>query len=160
MDNSVTLAGNLTEDPELRYTGQGTAVTNFRIAVNRRVKDATTGEWRDGEASYFRINCWRDLAEHVADSLRKGMRVIVAGTLKTREWETQDGDKRRDIEIEAAECGPSLRWATAQVQKAQRGGNSGGNWNANAGGNAGGGNGNAGTSSWGDDAPLPEEVPF
>lgn len=155
MDNAVTLVGNLTEDPELRYTGQGTAVTNFRIAVNRRVKDQTTGEWRDGDASYFRINCWRDLAEHVADSLRKGMRVIVAGTLKTREWETQDGDKRRDIEIEASECGPSLRWATAQVQKAQRGGSSGGNWS----GNSGGGN-NSGNSSWGDDAPLPEEVPF
>jgi single-strand DNA-binding protein len=148
-ENSVTLVGNLTEDPELRYTSQGTAVTNFRIAVNKRIKDASTGEWKDGDASYFRVNCWRDLAEHVADSLRKGTRVIVAGSLKMREWETQEGEKRTSFEIEATECGPSLRWATAQVQRAQRaaaGGNSG-NW---------GGNG----SSWGDDAPIPEEVPF
>lgn len=151
-ENSVTLVGNLTEDPELRYTGQGTAVTNFRLAVNRRVKDATTGEWKDGDASYFRVNVWRDLAEHVADSLRKGTRVIVTGSLKMREWETQEGEKRREFEIEATEVGPSLRWATAQVQRAQRaasGNGGGGNWN-------GGGNG----SSWGDDAPIPEEVPF
>lgn len=151
-ENSVTLVGNLTEDPELRYTSQGTAVTNFRIAVNRRVKDAATGEWKDGDASYFRVNCWRDLAEHVADSLRKGTRVLVTGTLKMREWETQEGEKRTAVEIEATEVGPSLRWATAQVTRAQRSGgqsNTGGGWN-------GGSNG----SSWGDDAPIPEEVPF
>jgi len=149
-ENSVTLVGNLTEDPELRYTSQGTAVTNFRIAVNRRIKDAATGEWKDGDASYFRVNCWRDLAEHVADSLRKGTRVLVTGTLKMREWETQEGEKRTAVEIEATECGPSLRWATAQVQRAQRAAS------GNGGFNAGGGN----ASSWGDDAPIPEEVPF
>jgi single-strand DNA-binding protein len=152
-ENSVTLVGNLTEDPELRYTSQGTAVTNFRIAVNKRIRDAATGEWKDGDASYFRVNVWRDLAEHVADSLRKGTRVIVTGTLKWREWESQEGEKRSAVEIEATECGPSLKWATAQVQRATRGAtaNTGGSWNGGGGGNG---------SSWGDDAPIPEEVPF
>ncbi|MFP5225453.1 MAG: single-stranded DNA-binding protein [Actinomycetota bacterium] len=146
MDNHVTLVGNMTDDPELKYTAQGIAVVNFRIAVNRRVRDPQTNEWKDGDASFFRINCWRDLAEHCAESLRKGTRVIVTGTLKMREWETQDGDRRTAIEVEASEVGPSLRWATAEVSRISRGG--GGSARGNGG------------SDWNNDVPVPEEVPF
>lgn len=144
MDNHVTVVGNLTDDPELKYTAQGAAVVNFRIAVNRRIRDAATNEWKDGDASYFRVNCWRDLAEHCAESLRKGTRVIVTGTLRWREWQTQEGDKRSVVEIEGAEIGPSLRWATADVKRATRG-------SAPA---------RSGGSDWNADVPVPEEVPF
>lgn len=134
--NQVVLVGNLTDDPELRFTPQGAAVANFRIAVNRRFRDAQTNEWKDGETSYFRVNCWRQLAENVAESLTRGTRVVVSGTLKMRSWETQEGEKRTVVEIEADDIGPSLRFATAKVEKVARGGGAqssgGGDWDAPA----------------------------
>jgi single-strand DNA-binding protein len=116
-DNSVTLVGNLTDDLELRFTPQGTAVANFRLAVTPRVKDGDG--WKDGETSFFRVNAWRQLAENAAESLRKGDRAVVVGRLKTRSWETPEGEKRSVTEIEADEVGPSLKWATARVERAQ-----------------------------------------
>ena len=114
-ENSVTLVGNLTDDPELRFTAQGAAVANFRIAVSKRIRDPQTNEWKDGDTSFFRINVWRQLAENVAETLTRGTRVIVTGTLKMRQWETQEGEKRSVVEIEATEVGPSLKWATAKI---------------------------------------------
>ena len=113
----VSLVGNLTDDPEVRFTPQGTAVASFRLAVTPRVKD---GEgWRDGDTSFFRINAWRDLAEHVTDSLSKGDRALVVGRLKARSWEDKDtGERRSAVEVEAEEVGPSLKWATAKPQRA------------------------------------------
>ena len=123
----VTIVGNLTDDPELRYTPNGAAVAKFRVAVNRRYKDQS-GEWKDGDTSYFTVHAWRTLAENVAESLTRGANVIVVGRLQQRSWETQDGEKRTVIEIEADEVGPSLRWATAKVEKQGRSG--GGDWSA------------------------------
>ena len=124
-ENTVTLVGNLTDDPELRFTAQGAAVANFRIAVSKRIRDPQTNEWKDGDTSFFRVNVWRQLAENAAESLTRGTRVIVTGTLKMRQWETQEGEKRTVTEIEADEIGPSLRWATAKVEKQAR---QGGDW--------------------------------
>jgi single-strand DNA-binding protein len=112
----VSLVGNLTDDPEVRFTPQGTAVASFRLAVTPRVKDSEG--WKDGETSFFRINAWRDLAEHVTDSLSKGDRALVLGRLKTRSWETPEGERRSVVEVEAEEVGPSLKWATATPQRA------------------------------------------
>jgi single-strand DNA-binding protein len=129
-ENSVTLVGNLTDDPELRYTPNGAAVCKFRIAVNRRMPDGNGG-WKDGEASYFSVNCWRGLAENVAESLTRGTRVVVAGRLQYRAWENQDGDKRSAVEVEADEIGPSLKWATARIERNPRSGGaatSGSDW--------------------------------
>lgn len=142
-ENSVTLVGNLTDDPELRFTPQGAAVAGFRIAVSKRVRDPQTNEWKDGDTSFFRINVWRGLAENVAETLTKGMRVVVTGTLRMRSWETQEGEKRSVVEIEAADVGPSLKFATAKVEKTSRGA-------APA----------PAASDWGTDAPAAEEVPF
>jgi len=145
-ENSVTLVGNLTDDPELRFTAQGAAVANFRIAVSKRIKDPQTNEWKDGDTSFFRINVWRQLAENVAESLTRGTRVVVTGTLKMRQWETQEGEKRSVVEVEATEVGPSLKWATAKIEKTSRqsqagaAASSGGDWEA--------------------PTPVPEEVPF
>jgi single-strand DNA-binding protein len=118
-DNFTVQIGNLTNDPELRFTNNGTAVTNFGLAVNSRVKDAD-GSWRDGETHFFKVNVWRDQAENVAESLRKGNRAVVVGQLKTRTWETSEGDKRTVTEIDAAEIAPSLKWAIATPEKAVR----------------------------------------
>jgi single-strand DNA-binding protein len=128
-DNQVTLVGNLTDDPELRYTPNGAAVCKFRMAVNRRFQDQS-GQWKDGETSYFSINAWRTLAENAAESLTRGTRVIVAGRLNYRTWENQDGDKRSAIEVEADEIAPSLKWATAAVTRQARSGgaSSSGDW--------------------------------
>ena len=126
-DNQIIITGNLTDDPELRYTPNGAAVVKFRVAVNKRYKDEA-GNWKDGETSYFTVNAWRTLAENVAESLTRGANVIVVGRLQQRSWETQDGEKRTVIEIEADEVGPSLRWATAKVEKQGRSG--GGDWSA------------------------------
>jgi single-strand DNA-binding protein len=112
----VALVGNLTDNPEVRFTPQGTAVASFRLAVTPRVKDDEG--WKDGDTSFFRINAWRDLAEHVTDSLSKGDRALVLGRLKTRSWETPEGERRSVVEVEAEEVGPSLKWATAQPQRA------------------------------------------
>jgi single-strand DNA-binding protein len=112
-DTFVSLVGNLTDDPDLRFTPNGAAVANFRLAVTPRVKD---GEgWRDGETSFFRVNAWRDLAENATESLSKGTRVVVLGRLKARSWEDKDtGERRSVVEVEADEVAPSLRWATAK----------------------------------------------
>jgi single-strand DNA-binding protein len=126
-DNTVTLIGNLTDDPELRFTANGAAVANFRLAVTPRVKD---GEgWRDGDTSFFRVNVWRQLAEHVTDSLAKGDRAVVIGRLKSRSWETPEGERRSMVEIEADEVAPSLRWAVAKPQRAANGKGKGGEFN-------------------------------
>jgi single-strand DNA-binding protein len=117
-DTHVTITGNLTDDPELAYTPNGAAVANFRLAVTPRVRDGNG--WKDGETSFFRITAWRDLAEHLADSLAKGDRVIVQGQLRMRSWETPEGDKRSVVEVTAEEAGPSLRWATAKPQRAAK----------------------------------------
>jgi single-strand DNA-binding protein len=124
-ENQVVIVGNLTDDPELRYTPNGAAVANFRVAVNRRYKDPD-GQWKDGETSFFRVNAWRTLAENVAESLTRGSRVVVVGRLRARSWETQDGQTRSTVEIEADELGPSLRWATAKVEKQASSGGGGG----------------------------------
>jgi single-strand DNA-binding protein len=108
-DNQVTLAGNLTDDPELRFTPNGAAVANFRLAVDQRVWDADG--WKDGEPSYFRVNVWRDQAEHVSRSLHKGARCVVVGRLKSRSWETPEGQRRSAVEVDADEVGMSVRFA-------------------------------------------------
>jgi single-strand DNA-binding protein len=115
-DNHTTIVGNLVDDPELRVTNTGTAVANLRVAVTQRIQH--NGQWRDGETSFFRVNCWRDQAEHLADSLGKGDRVMVTGRLRQRSWETPEGDKRSVTEIEADEVGASLKFATAKVDRA------------------------------------------
>lgn len=121
--NSVTLIGNLTRDPELRYTTSGRSVASFGLAVNRRYQQ--NGEWQE-QTSFFNIVCWGDLGENVAATLTKGARAIITGRLEQRSWETQDGDKRSVVEVIADECGPSLRWATAQVERTERTGGPGG----------------------------------
>jgi single-strand DNA-binding protein len=131
-DNTVTLVGNITDDPELRFTPSGQAVANFTVAVNRRFKNQS-GDWEDRLDGFFRCNCWREMAENAAESLTKGTRVVVTGRLQQRSWEDQDGGKRTAFEIQADEVGPSLRWATASVQKSQRSGGGqsaagGGDW--------------------------------
>jgi single-strand DNA-binding protein len=118
-DTHVTITGNLTDDPELRFTPNGHAVANFRLAVTARVRDGET--WRDGDTSYFRINVWRQFAEHVADSLSKGDRAVVIGRLRSRSWETPEGERRSVVEVEADEVAPSLRWATAKPQRTNGG---------------------------------------
>ena len=118
-DNFTVQVGNLTDDPELRFTQNGTPVANFRLAVNQRVKQ-DDGSWRDGDASFFKVNVWRDQAEHVAESLTKGNRAVVLGRLRTRSWETTEGNKRSSTEIDADEVAPSLRWATARPERADR----------------------------------------
>lgn len=114
-ETTITVIGNLTADPELRYTQNGLPVANFTIASTPRAFDKATNEWKDGDALFLRASCWRDMAEHVAGSLSKGSRVIVSGRLKQRSYETSEGEKRTVIELEVDEIGPSLRYATAQV---------------------------------------------
>ena len=114
-DTHVTITGNLTDDPELKFIGNGNAVASFRVAVTARVRDGDT--WRDGDTSYFRVTAWRQLAEHVCDSLAKGDRAVVIGRLRSRSWETPEGDKRTVVEVEADEVAPSLRWATARPER-------------------------------------------
>ena len=126
-DTHVTITGNLTDNPELKHTGHGNLVANFRLAVTARVKDGDT--WRDGDTSYFRVNVWRQLAEHVADSLSKGDRAVVIGRLKSRSWETPEGDKRSVVEVEADEVAPSLRWAVAKPERANGSKGKGGQFN-------------------------------
>ena len=126
IDNTATLIGNLTDDPELRFTPNGAAVANFRLAVTPRVREGDS--WKDGETSFFRINVWRQQAENVAETLQKGARCIVVGRLRTRSWETPEGEKRSVTEVEADEIGPSLKFATAKVERSSRGGSGGGDW--------------------------------
>ena len=125
-DTTITVVGNLTADPELRFTPSGAAVANFTVASTPRIYDRQSGEWKDGEALFLRCNIWREAAENVAESLTRGSRVIVTGRLKQRSFETREGEKRTVVEVEVDEIGPSLRYATAKVNKASRSGGGGG----------------------------------
>ena len=126
-DNSVTVVGNVTRDPEIRYTQGGAAKASFSVAVGRRWQNRQTNEWEE-QTSFFNIVCWREMAENVSESIAKGMRVVVTGRLEQRSWETDNGEKRSVVEVVADEIGTSLRWATAQVNKNDRreGGGGGG----------------------------------
>ncbi|MDA8183026.1 MAG: single-stranded DNA-binding protein [Actinomycetota bacterium] len=117
--NTVVLVGNVTRDPELRFTATGQATSTFGLAVNRRWQNRQTQEWEEA-TSFFDVVCWREMAENAAESLARGARVIVTGRLEQRSWETPEGDKRSKVEVVADELGPSLRWATAQVTKNER----------------------------------------
>ena len=125
-DTTITMIGNLVDDPELRFTPSGAAVAKFKVASTPRFLDKTTNEWKDGDTLFLQCNIWRQAAENVAESLTKGMRVIVSGRLKQRSYETKEGEKRTVFEVEVDEVGPSLRNATAKVTKASRGAASGG----------------------------------
>jgi len=136
-ETTITVIGNLTSDPELRFTPSGSAVANFTIASTPRTFDRQSNEWKDGETLFLRASVWREAAENVAESLTKGMRVIVSGRLKSRSYETKEGEKRTVIELEVDEIGPSLRYANAKVNRTQRSGGqgggqaSGGTWGGN-----------------------------
>ncbi|WP_132992572.1 single-stranded DNA-binding protein [Gordonia zhaorongruii] len=147
-DTVITVVGNLTADPELRFTPSGAPVANFTVASTPRTFDRQTNEWKDGEALFLRCSIWRDAAENVTESLTKGARVVVQGKLKQRSFETREGERRTVVELDVDEIGPSLRYATAKVAKTQRGGggnygggNSGGNFGGNSGGGFGGNSG-------------------
>lgn len=124
-DTTLTLIGNLTGDPELRFTPSGSAVANFQVASTPRTFDKQSNEWKDGETLYLRCSLWRDAAENVAESLVKGTRVIVTGRLKSRSYDTKEGDKRTVMELEVDEIGPSLRYANAKVTRRNRNGGQG-----------------------------------
>jgi single-strand DNA-binding protein len=145
-DTIITVVGNLTADPELRFTPSGAAVANFTVASTPRSFDKNANEWKDGQALFLRCNIWRQAAENVAESLTRGARVVVQGRLVQRSFETNEGEKRTVMELQVDEIGPSLRYATAKVNKASRAG-------ASAGGNAGG-------DAWSSGEPLPDEPPF
>ncbi|WP_035847232.1 single-stranded DNA-binding protein [Kitasatospora azatica] len=168
----ITLVGNLVDDPELRFTPSGAAVAKFRIASTPRTFDRQTNEWKDGESLFLTCNVWRQPAENVAESLQRGMRVIVQGRLRQRSYETKEGEKRTVFEVEVDEVGPSLRSATAKVTRANRaggpgggpggsgfgggqqgGGQAGGGWGGNSGGGQGGG-GWGGNSGGGQSGPA------
>ena len=134
--NAVTLVGNITRDPELRFTNTGQATASFGLAVNRRWQNRQTQEWEEA-TSFFDVVCWREMAENAAESLSRGSRVIVTGRLEQRSWETHEGDKRSKVEVVADEVGPSIRWATAQVTKNERRGPSEGGGNPGGGGGGG-----------------------
>ena len=139
-ETPITVIGNLTADPELRFTPNGAAVANFTVASTPRTFDRQTNEWKDGDAMFLNCSVWRQYAENVAESLSKGTRVIVSGRLKSRSYETREGEKRTVFEVDVDEVGPALRYATAKVTRTQ-GGGGGGNWQGNQGGNTGGGGG-------------------
>ncbi len=157
----ITLVGNLTADPELRFTPSGAAVANFTVASTPRTFDRQTSEWKDGDAMFLNCSVWRQAAENVAESLTKGMRVVVQGRLKSRSYETREGERRTVFEVEVDEVGPSLRYASAKVSRNSGGGNysgggGGGNYGGgggggySSGGNAGGGNSGGGNSGGSD----------
>ena len=136
-DTVITIVGNLVDDPELRFTPSGAAVAKFRVASTPRYMDRQTNEWKDGEPLFLACNIWRDAAEHVAESLQRGARVIVQGRLRQRSYETREGEKRTVYELEVDEIGPSLRYATAKVQRMSRSGGGGGGFGASNGGGGG-----------------------
>ena len=157
-DTVITVIGNLTADPELRFTPSGAAVANFTVASTPRTFDRQTNEWKDGEALFLRCNIWREAAENVAESLTRGARVIASGRLKQRSFETREGEKRTVVELEVDEIGPSLKYATAKVNKASRSGGGGGGFGGGGGGSRqpaaqSSGGGSAGGGSAGGDDP-------
>ncbi|WP_069386009.1 single-stranded DNA-binding protein [Cellulosimicrobium cellulans] len=143
-DTVITVIGNLTGDPELRFTPAGAAVANFTVASTPRTFDRQSNEWKDGETLFMRCSIWREAAENVAESLTKGMRVIVQGRLVQRSYETREGEKRTVVELQVDEIGPSLRYASAKVTRAQRSGGGGGGFGGGGGGFGGGGNASGG----------------
>jgi single-strand DNA-binding protein len=147
-DTQITIAGNLVDDPELRFTPAGQPVARFRVASTPRFRDNASGEWKDGDSLFLTCNVWRQAAENVAESLQRGMRVIVSGRLRQRSYETKEGEKRTVYEIEVDDVGPSLRNASAKVTKAQRssGGFGGGQGGGSQGGGQSGGQGYGGGS--------------
>jgi single-strand DNA-binding protein len=153
-DTVITVIGNLTSDPELRFTPSGAAVANFTVASTPRTLDRQSGEWKDGEALFLRCNIWRQAAENVAESLTRGARVVVQGRLKQRSFETKEGEKRTVVELEVDEIGPSLRYATAKVNKVSRGGGGGGDFGGGGGGGYNGGGGGGGNRGGGGSAPA------
>ena len=154
----ITVVGNLVDDPELRFTPSGAAVANFRIASTPRIFDKNTNEWKDGEGLFLSCSVWRQAAENVAESLQKGMRVVVQGRLKQRSYETREGEKRTVVELEVEEVGPSLKYATAKVTRASRSGGGGYGGGAPQGGGSGSG-GSGGGSSYGGDDPWATPAP-
>ena len=177
----ITVIGNLTADPELRFTPSGAAVANFTVASTPRTFDRQSNEWKDGDTLFMRCSIWREAAENVAESLTKGTRVVVTGRLVQRSYETREGEKRTVVELQVDEIGPSLRYATAKVTRSQRGGGgggfdggssggwSGGNSGSSGGGQARGGSGGGGYSGgsanedpWaaGGSSSYPDEPPF
>jgi len=163
----ITLVGNLTNDPELRFTPSGSAVANFTVASTPRTFDRQSNEWKDGETLFLRASVWREAAENVAETLTKGMRVIVQGRLKSRSYETKEGEKRTVMELEVDEIGPSLRYATAKVNKVSRGdGGGGGGFGGGGGQQSRGGGGAPADDPWGSAPPagsaggFADEPPF
>ena len=152
----ITLVGNLVDDPELRFTPSGAAVAKFRIASTPRTFDKQSNEWKDGESLFLTCNVWRQPAENVAESLQRGMRVIVQGRLRQRSYETKEGEKRTVFEVEVDEVGPSLRSATAKVTRAQRSGGPGGGFGGGQQGGGWGGGSQSGPSDdpWASSAPA------
>ena len=159
-ETPITVVGNLTADPELRFTPSGAAVANFTVASTPRTFDRQSNEWKDGEALFLNCSVWRQAAENAAESLTRGMRVIVSGRLKARSYETREGEKRTVFEIEVEEVGPSMKYATAKVTKTSRSGGGGGGggfqsgggddpWASNSGGSQGGQQASSGGGSWG-----------
>ncbi|MDQ6875666.1 MAG: single-stranded DNA-binding protein [Actinomycetota bacterium] len=158
----ITVVGNLTADPELRFTPSGAAVANFTVASTPRTLDKNTNEWKDGEALFLRCSVWRQAAENVAESLQRGMRVVVQGRLKQRSYETKEGEKRTVVELDVDEVGPSLKYATAKVNKITRGSSGGGYGSSGGGGSAGS---SGADDPWATAAPAPtggfsDEPPF
>ncbi len=150
-DTPITLVGNLVRDPELRYTPTGQGVANFTVASTPRFLDKATNEWKDGDTLFLTCNVWRDAAENCAESLTKGMRVIVQGRLKQRSYQTKEGDKRTVYEVEVDDVGPSLKNASARVTKSQRSnGNSGGQRQQSK----------QQADPWASDDPFTDEPPF
>jgi len=165
----ITVVGNLTDDPELRFTAAGHPVANFTVASTPRTLDKQTNEWKDGEALFLRCSLWRQPAEHVAESLSRGTRVIVQGRLKQRSYETREGEKRTVVELEVDEIGPSLKYATAKVNKTSRGGGGFGGGSSGGFGSSGGGDrssaGSGGDDPWASATPAgssstTDEPPF
>ena len=169
-DTQITIAGNLVEDPELRFTPAGQPVARFRVASTPRFRDNATGEWKDGDSLFLTCNVWRQAAENVAESLTRGMRVIVSGRLRQRSYETKEGEKRTVYEVEVDDVGPSLRNASAKVNRVARsgggdGGYGGGQRNQGGGGRSGGGQGGSGGADadpWASDTSggYSDEPPF
>ena len=151
-DTVITVVGNLTADPELRFTPSGAAVASFTIASTPRTFDRNTNEWKDGEALFLRCSIWRQAAENVAESLQRGMRVVAQGRLQQRSYETREGEKRTVVEMQVDEIGPSLRYATAKVNRTQRGSSSGGGFGSS-------GSGSESSSSSGSDDPWGSAAP-
>jgi len=170
-DTQITIAGNLVDDPELRFTPAGQPVARFRVASTPRFRDNSTGEWKDGDSLFLTCNVWRQAAENVAESLQRGMRVIVSGRLRQRSYETKEGEKRTVYEVEVDDVGPSLRNASAKVNRVARSGSGDGGYgggqrgSGGSGGRSSGGQGSAGggdADPWASDGPggYSDEPPF